>query len=509
MIALLLAALGGVWWAMQSRPIEPLAYLPRGAPVVLCGRADDPEAQTPIEPSHWFASLPLPRAPAGTYASSMQPRVFRDLGFAFGQRVCAAPIVPSVDDIEAQRINAVAVSIADKRLQSLVDGCVCTELRKSGRMSWAPICGRLQRASRCPDQSEAMRRFDEAFAELQLALSAPRPRLHWRVVGRLGRAGRFRVVAEEHLDWLDYPGRVSTPEEPARGDEQDPLMRALLAMPDVSAVVRQGQGQAVLVVREIGEVQVFDYFEHLALPQRWGANWGALDADLLGTRLEALMALPQPESTMAKQLEQTPGEPHLWLETAQGFLHLDHGRLDDYDRLLLAGREIDGQHYDESLESRKGEALLMDELTMAWDDQRSRGRVRLTLDGQAWWGEPTGGETIVQHAVARAVEPTPFEFQPAMRHPFVLRGQPLERGVFDALRGFPRIIDAAFSADANGVSGDAKHFRIALPEGRVAGEVATVPGLVALQSHLSARPHTLSVEVDATNGFALFELEAN
>jgi hypothetical protein len=508
-IALLLAALGGLWWALQSRPIEPLAYLPRGAPVVLCQRAEDPEAEIEIERSHWFATLPLLQAPAGTFASSMQPRVFRDLGFAAGQRVCAAPIVPPLQRIEAQRANAAALGAADESLQSLVDGCVCAELRKVGRLSWAPRCGRIKNVTRCPDQSARLTRFEEALAELEVLLPAERPRLHWRVVGSLGRTGRFPVSASEHLEWLDYPGRVSTPEKLATGDEQDPLVRALLAVPDVTAVIRQGRGHAVLVVREIGDIQVLDYFENLASSKRWGTDWGVLDRDMLGARLESMLALPGTENTMLSQLEQTPGKPHEWLSTAHGLVHLDHGRLDDYDRLLLAAREVDGEHYDETLETRTRDELLMDELTLAWNDQSTRGRVRLTLEGQAWWGNPVDGEFIVQHAAARLEEPTRPEFKPAMEHDFVLRGQPLELGVFDALRGFPRIIDAAFNVDANGVSGDAANFRVELPEGRVAGEIQTAPGLVALQSYLSTRPHAMSVKVDAPNGFALFELEAN
>ena len=42
-IALVLAALWALVWSLRTEPIEPLAYLPRASPVVLCERVQDPD----------------------------------------------------------------------------------------------------------------------------------------------------------------------------------------------------------------------------------------------------------------------------------------------------------------------------------------------------------------------------------------------------------------------------------------------------------------------------------
>lgn len=505
-IALVLAALWALVWSLRAEPIEPLEYLPRDSPVVLCERVQDPDLEVELKPSRWFSDLGVPMPPVGSFANTMQPRIFRELGFGFGTRICAAAIVPSSTQIEDQALAAADVVKAEHAFNALLDSCGCTLIKELGQIHRAPVCISKRTRRDCPDLSDRSAQIDDALAEFDAALAAQRPRLHWRVVGTLGKSGRFAVMAQTRLDWLEFPGKISTREKNATGDADDPLVQQMLGEEGVVAVIRQGHGHAILVVREIGDALIFDYFEQLADPKRWGGDWGSLDQDFLGAPTTAALALPAKGASMEAQFAELPGDVLTPRGESQGLIHLDHGRLDDLDLLMMAARRMADFRYNEPAEKSSRDALVADVLTLVWKERELHGRLRLTSEGQSWWGPAQGGETVVQHALSRATPREAYSFQAGGRHEFILRGTQLERALFDSLRGFPGVLGAIFSSDASAITGDPEDFEVKLAPGEVASGLDTTPGLQFLRTHLSLVRHKLDVHVNLELGYAEFEL---
>jgi hypothetical protein len=508
-LAIILLALAGLWalvWSLQAEPLEPLEQLPLGAPVVLCERVEDPELETPVAASSWFGDLGVPMPPAGSFAGHMHPRLFRELGFAPGTQVCAAAVVPDLDTIQEQAKSAGAVYGSDRKLQALLGGCGCTIVKAKNLLHMAPRCVKAPVRDDCTDKPDRVAQIEAAVGELEAALRAERPRLHWRVVGTLGREGRFAVKAPERLEWLDYPGMVFTPDNRSQAGRADPLAQQMLGEAHVVAVVSQGQGRAILVVREIDELLVFDYFEQLADPKRWGASWPSLDVDFLGERASLALALPGDAAQSASVLLGNSGKDGESPLTRQGFIHLEHGRIDDLDRLLLGARRGAGFDYDEAQEKRQLEELVADTLTLQWEPGRVRGRYGLTPAGQQWWGQPLAGDTVIAHAAALAPRKVEGRFEAALPHDFILRGSALETGLFDALRGFPQVVDAIFAVDATAIRGSGSQFTIELAPGQVVPGLGTAAGLQGLRTHLSMHRHELEVRVDVDRAVAEFAL---
>ncbi len=266
------------------------------AAVVRCAVAG-PDRVQPI-----LGDLPTPTPPTGLYARALDPMALDALGYAREQVACAT-LLPTVGDpASARRSLTALLDLQDEIARDVARGadgvCACDVARTMGADLLLPGCERTPVRPACTPTEDDRERLRAALAPLREATTASTiPLVHWRVSGPTDRPGWFARRVGQLL--AQHPG----PSDPHLRGEALPdrtelaLARALLDAPDVTAVVVQDTGQALLVVREVDDVLVLDHLSYPPLaPSRRGLvrYWESLHAQDVLARLAA----PQRPATL-------------------------------------------------------------------------------------------------------------------------------------------------------------------------------------------------------------------
>ncbi len=467
------------------------------AAYIACERAAVGEVMAARDP--WRARLPGPQIPRGLMSNDLAPYDLRELGFAEGEMVCAAWLAPPSEEALAQiSSEAQAVGEAMRALEGLGRGCGCVAAQQLAITPWISRCRGAARRGRCELDPAIEAQMAERFDALQAELAETRlPRRHWRLVGPVGRTGRFRALHASFASRLGIAGEGYVPGETAPGFGATPTIDALLQLEGVQVVLRMDSGRALLIVRELEDLLIFDLFEHPGSAERWGPHFEVLDA-VSYAQLTERLALPSARSG-----------PRPTVPT----LIYDHDMLTRLDAVATAAWALEGQ-----LEPTRGETWKVqppvfvryrfesrsedDEEGAAPDQIPREQALELfavpTEAGRAWLSLGEGGG-LADRAAAMAETREPYVFSRRGPGPeYALRGSEMEAGLFDGARSFPRLVGALSAADVAAVEGNIAAFTLRIPGGPLPGELESRPGLGRLRTHLSTRGHTLEGTLEGT-----------
>lgn len=223
-----------------------------GAPLSL-------EVQRPRPPSLSF--------PDGFYVGDMEPASLAKVGFARDSVVCATLQAPSTEQLTESKRQLYRLAQERKALQELLDAptpCACEALYRQGLRGLLAECVATKLQAACLNHSNLsadwvaqVKKVTDRIAQSNLPLR------HWRMVGPVGRGAGWVRSYPEFLGALDGGSEVFLRRKPVFAGKNRALIVKLLAEPGVVAVVRQRQGQSLLVVRYLEQdTLVLDYFEY-------------------------------------------------------------------------------------------------------------------------------------------------------------------------------------------------------------------------------------------------------
>lgn len=437
-----------------------------------------------------WLDVPVPLPPTNLFARAMDPVALDGLGFERDATICVALDAPSAEDVEAAQGSLrklvdtrAELDLAIRRLPA----CACSEVRRAGLRSYFPSCdSRRARAAVCqPDEAVAGRVRELAVPLDEAVAAAVVPKRHWRMFGRADRPDRFAVRFSDIVGMYEGGSELFVPGQTPGGGRSDALVAALLDQPDVLAVVRQDAGMSVLVVRAMGRQLVFDLFMHDTSGERdlLGALASALDEASIDSHVAALAR---------------PGGGRRLLHDPRGgpVLAVDREALTRVDEAAIAMSALADRPYDPQRERRTSPPDLVDGFEFQLDPEGVlRGRAHLTEAGVSAVEE--AGDTQLSIAFDQLpFDSEPPTFEPAAEADLVLRGQPLEHGLFDGIHGLFTVLQAVERSEPGALEGNLERFAITFPSGPLPGDLDTRPGLERLRERLSKQRHRLEVERD-------------
>jgi len=458
----------------------PAHFIGERSAVVQCTRSG-PHAMPPV-----WAGLPVPAPPSGLYAGSMDAISLDDLGFERDAVVCAMLSAPPAEAVENLGANIEALSRtraeAGRLAMQAAGRCTCDTAGALGLRALIRTCMDTPTLGQCDRQAHAGAVAD-ALRPLQTQLAqTPPPLLHWRVAGRSDRPGWFADHLGALLPKYEGGSKVFLRGQGVPRRHNHELLRRLLESEGVVAVVRQGAGQAVVVVRELGRWLVIDRF---AYPEIDGKNvamlahWDNAQADAI----VRLLAAPEPLRALAL----APGEGSL--------VEIDRGLLQTVDRLIEAvgplapGRaEVPAP----TLESK------VDRITVQAPFGRDGRELTILLAlsgaGQRWADGVTGDRlTPTLEELALLPEaPAPGEPQVGRPPGFLLRGTPALTQGFEGIEHagwiFKRI-DMEFPGTVGGVGTE---WAFALPQSDLSGVFGKDLAFEGLRGEFVKRPYRMT-----------------
>lgn len=477
-------------------------WIPDDAAVVRC-TVSGPNLQLP----HLVDELATPLPPTGLLARKMDPIALDELGYERDRIVCATMQTPSAEELERASAAIEELSELRKTIKPTVRNlgrCRCTYAEAIDAKGLISGCRDTPTDESCEPEAEQVEALQEALAPLRAKLETTEvPRIHWRLVGRSDRLGRFAARRDELI--ARHPGgsEVYVPGNPLPPRYGAKLIAAMLSEDHVVAVVSQDSGQGLLVVREIGNLLVLDHFSH----PDWGGHARADEYILLTMMEDAQIeryraALDAPTSARALQLEARDGY----------LIEVDRDALERVDRAAEISTNFVARNYDPAREQRVLPPLLTDRVTLqvpfGTEGTTLRARYRLTKEGRKWT-EFAAGAPLAE-TLADLGEPDVIPRFVAARGRagglFQLRGTATERLLFAGLTGLPKVLLAIEAANPGSIEGDFNDWQVALPSGPLPGELKSRDGVRELRERLSIDPHTLSGGLSKDGGYVDVEL---
>ena len=410
--------------------------------------------------------LPVTPVPTGFYARGMDPIALEDLGFERDKVACAVLIAPTEGDIATatESIRTLDATYRGSSLAATQAGgrCVCEVAGALGVDQLLIACADRETQTGC-DPTAGATGVAAAVEPIQAQVrETDLPFIHWRLAGWTDRPGWFAERANKLAPRHTGGSVVYRRGQAIPARDNYVALRALLEADDVTAVVRQDGGRAVLVVREIGSELVFDLFTQPVLD---GAHRQLIDA-LANERPAAYLdALAPPEATRAPMLDPSKGN----------LIEVDRAGLDAVDRMMVALSPFSGTVYQTSRETPEDLDALARRVTFqapfGHEGQKLVARVELTPDGSEW------AQTLTDDILSPTLselnlneQPTPFE--PAdSAPPFVLRGSAANESLFYGLYAMPEFMSKVEVAFPSTVKGRATSWHFELPADDLASVV--------------------------------------
>lgn len=447
-------------------------------------------------PRDWLA-FPVPRPPTGMFARAMDPAALDELGFQRDASVCAALEAPSSDEVEvvASSLGALdeALARADMELRAR-SGCGCVEARRQSADHLFASCRRVRRRD-CPDDAALTADVAEMVTDLRGKIAdVSLPKRHWRLFGTADRPDRIAVRFPDVVGMYEGGSELFVPGQEPGGGRSDELVAALLAEPEVVAVIRQDGGTAMLVVRSHRGQLVLDHFAYDRLSDRYGRLVSELDRahiDWHRARLE---------------LGSGGGRPEFHFSPSDGsFMGVYGEPLAQVDAMVEAAARMQGLRYDRSQEISKRPPVLVDRVEISLPGSADGGSfeawVHLTAEGVEVVDAATEDQLSVQFGDLAFDDQQPI-FEPDEPLDFVGRGQPVERTLLDGIHGFFSVLETVERAQPGAVVGNLDELTVNFPSGPLPGELETRPGLQSLRELLSKQRHVLT----ARRAGAAFEI---
>ncbi len=436
--------------------------------------------------------LPHPPPPEGMYVRSFDPVALTDLGYQRDTVVCAALQSPSPgqlvdadkDLLELRRVRD-EVSESARKLGE----CACDTAAHIGRKALIQGCMDQKTNHSCRVDRASIEKMEQTLAPLEVALAeVDLPVLHWRLFGISDRPGWFVDRFTKLVGRYEGGSTIYGREEPVAEDVAHALTRALLAEPDVVAVVRQDGGRAHLVVRELPRGRlVFDYFRYAVDDLEAVQLMGSISASDLDVFRQAMKP---PEQAVRPELDPRDGP----------LIVMDLNNLERVDQMLSLHARFDTRGYDLQGEVRERPLPLVDraeiQVPFGHDGEKLDGRFRLSAEGSAWMAAvrdmplPAAAEDL-------RLDPAPPRFEPSPNPPdYVLRGTPVDHVWFLGVHGLAEVFDAMEREHPGKLEGTPAKLQLPIPSGPMPMDLGTREGLRPLRERLSKRSHELTVAED-------------
>lgn len=452
----------------------PSAWIAERAAVVQCTTAG-PHRMPPI-----MGGLPAPAIPAGLYARSMDPEALDGLGFARDQVVCAVLESPAeevlaemgagIEDLVQTRANA------SRAAMQAGGKCTCDAADALGLRALIRSCLESPTEARC-DRQQYRGPVGDALAPMLEALaSTPRPLVHWRLVGVTDRPGWFVRQSTTLLPRYEGGSTVYVPGQAVPRRNNHAWVKRLLETEDVTAVVVQDAGRAVVVLREVGRWLVLD---HLAYPPLDPANVPML-ALWDNARLNEIEAwLERPQATRA--LGFSPKQGNL--------IEVDRGHLGALDALWNAT----GPLRSGDTEEPAGRTPKIDRVTLqapfGRDGQALRAQVELSATGRAWAG------ALSKSRVSPTLEELALPLEPPGREEDV-EWSNVDTPLFDALEDWAWIFKRVELDHPGTIGGTGVHWKYVLPQSDLSDLFGPDGPWSGVRQQLAERPYRLEATVE-------------
>ncbi|TPV96919.1 MAG: hypothetical protein B7733_02300 [Myxococcales bacterium FL481] len=417
----------------------------------------------------------------------MSPAALVELGFAPDSVVCASLEPPSEGEL-AQIASSVSRLLGVRRevdaaVQPL-GRCGCAAAGKLRRQRWIPSCEAHDPAPRCEIDTGLVTQVGRELSRMEAAMGAMTlPLTHWRLMGRTDRAGQFDARVSTLVSHHGGGSTVMRRGAPVSSRLNHELVVALFEQPAVQAVIRQDSGRSLVVVREIGDVLIYDHFAYPPV----SSSMLTLLPELDNRNVETYRGgLEPPAATLELALSPTRGP----------VLYFDHDGLERVDAALAVGWRFTGRR-DDVVRGRDGPPVWFDRVTVLGLTGRGLLRAQATLNaaGRAW----------AQSVPREAVMPSLTGWQTSARSParpparhrpsFLLRGTGVEHAVFAGIHGLPTLVAEVEMTAPNSVTGTNDDLALALPVGPLPAGLGTRVGLEALREQLHPKAHTLRVKL--------------
>ncbi len=471
-----------VWASLSACGPDPgpVGWIDARAAVVRCTSA----GRDRMPPG--MLDLPGPIAPTGLYARLLDPMALDELGYQRDSVVCALLVPPTADDTRAGASSVEALlearAAAGQRAFRAAGPCSCEVASGIGARALVPQCVDRPTQARCnTDAIEA--KVLEALEPVQEKLAETRPPLmHWRLVGKTDRPGWFarqqRVLIERHQGG----STIYVEGQAISGRDNGPLLEALLELDDVVAVARQNSGQAILVVRELGDTLVLDHFAHPAVGPKLQPLLPLIDNASVA-RYRALLAKP----TETRKLSLPPGKGNM--------VEIDISLLENVDEAVTASAVLAGVEpaAERELPARMVERVAV-QAPFGHKGQRIEARLELTAAGTQWASLLTNTDLMpgLDELAIEAVEIPEVDSE----LPYVLAGTSLERSVVYGLEQVPELMSALEERYPASIGGTARAWSFTMPLSNMNEFVAESAGFSGLRTAFAERIHQIEVTVD-------------
>ena len=464
----------------------PLDWVDSRAAVVHCTSAG-PDRMPPV-----LLGMPVPHPPTGLYARRMDPMGLGDLGYARDTVACAMLIAPEPeeasqvqDDLEQTltlraEVSRAAIKVAGR--------CTCEAAQVLGIRNLVEGCARTPALRGC-DPSRYALAVQAAMEPLVQSLpSVELPLVHWRLVGRTDREGWF---AEHHHDLIDRHAGGSTvfiPGQPMPTRNRDELVAALLEVEDVTAVVRQDGGRALLVVRELGSRLVLDHFEYAAVDPSLVSLLPFLDAANPDAYLQRL---DKPAST--RKLSVDPADGNL--------VEVDRPLLDQVDALVLAAAPLAGGYDADQAERSQPEPFVQRvslQAPFGAQGEVLRARLELTEAGTKW--AQSLSEDLLTPTLSElglSDEAPTYTPPPNSRLIFALQGTVTDAVLLQGIHRVPDLMRRIEMNHPSSIQGRRSAWRFELPASTFEGVLAKDDPFSGLREQLSKKPYLLETSLSS------------
>lgn len=391
------------------------------------------------------------KLPSGFYVGDMQKSALTVAGFAKGSVACAMMVAPRSSLLVESKSSLLALAKERRELAAMMGPqrpCACESLYEQGLRGLLAACESAPLDRNCLGKPQGSPAWDTQVRKVRAQIQETRvPLRHWRLVGRSGNDKGWERNYPRLLGAFKGGSEVFLRRKPVSAGKNRALVQALLGEPGVVAVVRQDQGQALLVVRVLPRDQlVFDYFSYPT----------TLDAS---TRLRALLDNANIETF--KEALAPPQHPRSWASRGKsqrgwGWSRPALTRVDAEQEVLSY---LDTRPYDRKREIWRPPSAVAEQgwLETLGSGDPKKGKVgwRLTLvePKPSLWGEEPTNKT-------KAARWTWPRFAPAdARRDFPLRASAFGQGWVYALSTLPQAAQAAAFDQIGQWESEGKSFR--------------------------------------------------
>jgi hypothetical protein len=472
----------------------PDAWIAERAAVVHCTGAG-PLRMPPV-----MLDLPVPRAPSGLFARGLDPLALDALGFERDTTACAVLEAPRPEAIAASREAFDELIAAQTRFSvdagQVAGWCTCETAEALGLRGLLLICHNKPTRPEC-DPERWTHAFETVAQPVIDALSrTPVPLVHWRLVGRTDRPGWFVDHFRELLGRHPGGSTVYVPGAPIPRRNNAQLVTRLFEEDGVVAVVRQDNGRALLVVRELGKQLVFDHFAYPAVDGVHKPWLELLDSARVG---DYVAALAKPETRRKLALDPEDGN----------LVEVDRPLLEALDAWIDVGAVLAGTPGAEATEPDA--PLLVDRVTLqapfGADGTRLVGEVRLSEAGVLWAQALSPARlspgldelNLPDAAPAIADQPGPL--------PYLLQGTSTHTVLFFGLHGLAEAMPRVEMEHPGAIRGDEVRWRFELPASDLAEVFPGSTVLSRLREVLARQPHALELQFDAAREVIRLDLQ--